>query len=208
MSCCCVTYARAVYFAQNWHVQSNYAREGGVSTRYVIMRNYMKTLFQKVKYFAHLIALLLYPSIKTNLTVCFSIMAAAAKQVKLMKAAQDFVRDPDNESDTWCLVTFQEDELKLSKKGKDYAKLVELLGPDDMSFAYAKLNIGDEVTRKDKFILIVWVGSGISAVKKGRMMVPRATIDEIFSQRAKVLEASEPEDLDKAAIISDLVKCS
>jgi len=94
----------------------------------------------------------------------------------------------------------------MAKKGKQFSQLVSALQPDSMCFAYAKLNIGDDVTRKDKFILIVWVGSEISAVKKGRMMGPRATIDEIFSQRAKVVEASEPEELDKAALISDLIK--
>lgn len=114
---------------------------------------------------------------------------------KKIEDARNYVRDISNETQVWALVSVMGDKLKLARKGKEYHELMQYLLDTDMAFAYVKIIMGDDVSKRDKFVLISWVGSEVSSVKKGRMLVPRNEIDTIFDQRAKVIEASDVSEL-------------
>ena len=131
---------------------------------------------------------------------------SADHELKKIKDARDYVRDIANDTQVWALVGVFKDKLKFSKKGRDYEELLGNLGPEDMAFAYAKIVMGDEVSRREKFILISWVGSQVSAVKRARMMVSRCEVDQLFDQRAKVVEASDLSELALSVIKQSLVK--
>ena len=128
-------------------------------------------------------------------------------ELKRIEQARDYVRDSQNTSQVWALMTVTSDStLKLARKGKEYEELFEYLGESDMSFAYVKIITGDEVSRREKFVLITWVGPQVSPVKKGKMLLPRAEIDKIFEQRAKVIEAVDLSELDYKKVTEILVK--
>ena len=128
-------------------------------------------------------------------------------ELKKIEQARDYVRDSRNKTQVWALMTVTGDSrLKLFKKGKEYDELFQFLGEDDMGFVYAKIITGDEVSRRDKFVLITWVGPNVSAVKKGKMLLPRSEIDQIFDQRAKVIEATDLSELDYGKVSEILVK--
>ena len=134
-------------------------------------------------------------------------MTTQAADLKKITDARDYVRDTENETQVWALISVTSDfKLKLARKGKEYSELMQYLLDADMSFAYVKIIMGDEVSRREKFVLISWVGSQVSSVKRGRMMVPRNEIDTIFDQRAKVIEPSDVSDLDIAKVKEVLVK--
>ena len=128
-------------------------------------------------------------------------------ELKRIEQARDYVRDAHNTSQVWALMTVTSDsKLKLARKGKEYEELFQYLGDDDMCFVYIKIITGDEVSRREKFVVITWAGPGISAVKKGKMLLPRSEIDKIFEQRAKVIEATDLLELDYEKVKEILVK--
>jgi len=130
-------------------------------------------------------------------------------ELKRIEQARDYVRDSENTSQVWALMTVTADsKLKLTRKGKEFEELFEYLGGKDMIFVYAKIITGDEVSRRDKFVLITWVGPEVSAVKKGKMLLPRAEIDQIFEQRAKVIEATDLSELEYGKVSEILVKAA
>lgn len=128
-------------------------------------------------------------------------------ELKRIEDGRNYVRSSQNCSQVWVSMIVTEDsKLKLTHKGKEYEEIFQHLGDHDMVFIYAKIITGDEVSRRDKFVLITWVGPGVSAVKKGKMLLPRAEIDRIFEQRAKVIEATDLAELDYDKVTDILVK--
>lgn len=130
----------------------------------------------------------------------------AAFEIRKIEEARDYVRDKSNETQVWVVVLVVGDKLQLSRKGKDYDELFTHLGPEDMAFAYAKIITGDEVSKREKFVLICWAGSDVSNVKRGKMMTLRSEIDKIFDQRAKAIEASDHSDLELSKVKEALIK--
>ena len=103
--------------------------------------------------------------------------------------------DPESTTSPWVVLGVDKNKLVLVGQGDDYENMLPLFKSDELMFGYAKIVTGDDMSKREKFVMICWSGADVGLVKRGKMITLRAEVDEIFTQRAKVIEASDVADL-------------
>ena len=51
---------------------------------------------------------------------------------------------------------------------------------DDRAFGYLRITTGDEMSRRQKFVLITWAGCNVSALKKARLSTDKSSVKEVI----------------------------
>ena len=122
--------------------------------------------------------------------------------------AREHVRklDPENTTSPWVVLGVDKNKLVLVGQGDDYENMLPLFKSDELMFGYAKVVVGDDMSKREKFVMICWSGGDVGLVKRGKMITLRAEVDEIFTQRAKVIEASDVAELTLETVKDLLIK--
>lgn len=55
-----------------------------------------------------------------------------------------------------------------------------VLSDDERAYAFLRVETGDEMSKRQKFALIVWVGPQVSALKKAKMSTEKAFVKQVF----------------------------
>lgn len=54
------------------------------------------------------------------------------------------------------------------------------ISEDERVYAFLRVETGDEMSKRQKFALIVWVGPQVSAMKKAKMSTEKAFVKQVF----------------------------
>ena len=54
------------------------------------------------------------------------------------------------------------------------------LSDDHRVYAFLRVQTGDEMSRRMKFALLVWVGPGVSAMKKAKLSTDKGFVKQVF----------------------------
>jgi len=54
------------------------------------------------------------------------------------------------------------------------------IAEDERVYAFLRVQTGDEMSKRQKFALIIWVGPGVSAMKKAKMSTEKAFVKQVF----------------------------
>ncbi|EUC66843.1 cofilin/tropomyosin-type actin-binding protein [Rhizoctonia solani AG-3 Rhs1AP] len=129
-----------------------------------------------------------------------------------IKAAYEDVRD--NKSDiNWLVIKYESarsDTLKLSATGT--GGLEELrtsghLGGADIAYAYIRVSYSnDKESKREKFILVTWIGKGVGGIRKGKVSVHAADVKKVLNSYSIDVAAHEPDDLHEEPIVVRLRK--
>ena len=92
--------------------------------------------------------------------------------------AYEDVRSDQSETE-WAVMKFEGDSIKLTGTGTGFEEFKSSFGPGDRGFGYYRVNTGDELSKRAKFVLFTWVGPGVSFVKKAKMSVDKTLIKEV-----------------------------
>lgn len=68
-----------------------------------------------------------------------------------------------------------------SATGTDFAQFKGQFGDDERAFAYIRVQTGDEMSKRAKFLLVTWVGPSVSVLKRAKMSTDKAIIKDILS---------------------------
>eukprot|EP00794_Sanderia_malayensis_P018789 gene18789-20680_t len=113
----------------------------------------------------------------------------------IQKGYQD-VRD--DVSDTiWASFQYKEDgkAIEFGKTGTDFDSLLENFTDDNRMYAYLRLVVGDEMSKRVKFVFITWIGMNNSPLKKAKVSTDKAFIKNVCSNFAVEVLASEKDEL-------------
>jgi len=102
----------------------------------------------------------------------------------------------DNNGVEWAAFKFDEqNQLVVSGTGEEFAEFKSQFGPDDRGFGYIKIQTGDEMSKRHRFILITWVGSNVSVMKKAKMSTDKLLVKEIIQNLSVELQMENPHEL-------------
>ncbi|KAG6377430.1 ADF-like domain-containing protein [Boletus reticuloceps] len=119
-----------------------------------------------------------------------------------------------DKSDTnWLLLDYESDrsdKLVVTKTGtRGLAELRDALDDSKASYAYARVTYSnDKESRREKFILAVWIGSGCKVMRKAKISVHAANVKQVLRVYSIEVAAREKDDLKEEPIISRLRKVS
>ncbi|KAF8137507.1 ADF-like domain-containing protein [Boletus edulis] len=119
-----------------------------------------------------------------------------------------------DKSDTnWLLLDYESDrsdKLVVTKTGtRGLAELRDALDDSKASYAYARVTYSnDKESQREKFILVVWIGSGCKVMRKAKISVHAANVKQVLRVYSIEVAAREKDDLKEEPIISRLRKVS
>ncbi|OCH86814.1 actin depolymerizing protein [Obba rivulosa] len=128
---------------------------------------------------------------------------------KIDEAYQDVRSD---KSDTnWILLDYESDrsdKLQLTATGSGgLAELREHLDESKASYAYVRVQYAnDKESKREKFILVVWIGPSCKVMRKAKISVHTADVKQVLRVYSMEVAAREKDDLKEEPIIIRLRK--
>ncbi|KAK4315474.1 hypothetical protein Pmani_013389 [Petrolisthes manimaculis] len=122
-----------------------------------------------------------------------------------LRDAYSDVRDDKSEVN-WAVFKYDGSNVVVSAKGEDFDEFKTQFGDDERAFAYIRLQTGDEMSKRSKFLLVTWVGTEVSPIKKAKMSTDKALVKEILANFAVELTLESAMELDHEAFLQELVK--
>lgn len=127
-------------------------------------------------------------------------------QKEAVSEAYEDVRN-DSTPTTWALLGYDENSaIVLLATGSDYEEFRSKFSEDERLFGFVRLTAGDELSKRAKFVLITWIGSNVSALKRAKVSTDKATVKKIIQNFALELQISEPVELEESHIREALKK--
>jgi len=105
-----------------------------------------------------------------------------------IRRAYDDVRSDTTETE-WAVFKFDENNrLGVTATGSDFTGFKSYFGTDDRGFGYIRIKTGDEMSKRAKFVLVTWVGPGVSVMKKAKMSTDKALMKDIIQNMSVELQ--------------------
>ncbi|PPQ75593.1 hypothetical protein CVT24_010899, partial [Panaeolus cyanescens] len=126
-----------------------------------------------------------------------------------LKAYQEVRND---KSDTnWLLLDYESersDKLKLTQTGTGgLSELTGILDESKASYAYVRVSYSnDKESTREKFILVIWIGSSCKVMRKAKISVHSADVKNVLRVYSIEVAAREKDDLKEEPIVVRLRK--
>jgi len=134
---------------------------------------------------------------------------ADLSDTKIAEAYQDVRSD---KSDTnWLLLDYEtdrSDKLVLTQTGTGgLSELKEVLDDSKASYGYVRVQYSnDKESQREKFIFVVWIGSGCKIMRKAKISVHAGDVKAVLRVFSIEVPVHEKTDLDEEAIVKRLRK--
>eukprot|EP00038_Savillea_parva_P008461 m.177116 g.177116 ORF g.177116 m.177116 type:complete len:141 (+) comp14293_c0_seq1:49-471(+) len=113
------------------------------------------------------------------------------------------VRD-DKTDTTWAQFVYEDKDVVLGDTGSDYADLVAKCTPDDRWYAFVRMETGDELSKRAKFVFLTWVGENVSAMKKAKMSTDKSDIKLVCKDYAKEILADDVSEVEYNTVLEQV----
>lgn len=117
-------------------------------------------------------------------------------------ADKDGIRDAynkvmdDHSNTNWAVFKFDESNcLVVSGTGEEVSEFKSQFGPDDKGFGYVKVQTGDEMSKRSRFVLVTWMGANISVMKKAKMSTDKLVVKEIIQNLSVEIQTENSHEL-------------
>ncbi|KAJ8248855.1 hypothetical protein GJAV_G00228470 [Gymnothorax javanicus] len=117
----------------------------------------------------------------------------------------ELVRD-DNSDINWMTIVYDGKNMVAGEKGVEYEEFKQQCTDDERVFGYVRVTTGDDMSKRFKFALITWIGTGVSVLKRAKVSTDKAFVKEIVKSFAKEFMVTERRDLDEDHIREGLKK--
>lgn len=132
-------------------------------------------------------------------------MANMVDRDAISQAYQD-VRD-DVSSTNWCCLKYDEsNNLALDSTGEDFDELKSKFGEDERVYAFLRVQTGDEMSKRMKFALLIWVGPKVSPMKKAKMSTEKAFVKQVILNFAVELLFDDLHEVREDKIREELIR--
>ncbi|KAJ8944937.1 hypothetical protein NQ318_013085 [Aromia moschata] len=91
---------------------------------------------------------------------------------------------------------FEGPRVVCSATGAEFGKFKEQFTEDERAFGYIRIQTGDEMSKRQKFVFITWVGSSVSVLKRAKMSTDKAVVKNLISNFAVELQIENPSEID------------
>ncbi|EIM89160.1 ADF-like domain-containing protein [Stereum hirsutum FP-91666 SS1] len=117
----------------------------------------------------------------------------------------------DKTDTNWMLIDYEtdrSDKLVLTKTGSGgLSELKEVVDPSKASYAYVRVGYAnDKESKREKFILVVWIGSGCKVMRKAKISVQAGDVKTVLRVFSIEVAAREKDDLNEEPIVIRLRK--
>jgi len=131
-------------------------------------------------------------------------MATSVDKAAILEAYNEVMAD-SNAGVEWAFMAFNEDNKMVVKaKGKEFDDFKKNFAADERGFGYIKVQTGDELSKRSKFVFCTWVGPNVSVMKKAKMSTDKALLKDIIQNISVELQ---PEDVSEVSVDAFTTAC-
>lgn len=112
-----------------------------------------------------------------------------------IRAAYEDVR-ADSSPTEWAVFKFDGARIVCSARGSDFTEFRTQFADDERAFGYLRLQMGDEMSKRRKFLFVTWVGPNVSVINRAKMSTDKAIIKDIISNFAVELQLESQAEID------------
>jgi len=132
-------------------------------------------------------------------------MACTTVDKEGISDAYEEVRDDKNPVN-WAVFKYEGSQVIVGGKGVSFDDFKSQFEDDGRAFGYIRIQTGDEMSRRCKFMMVTWVGTEVSAMKRAKMSTDKALIKEVLVNFALELTLENSAEFDEDAFKSELGK--
>jgi hypothetical protein len=122
-----------------------------------------------------------------------------------VRTAYEDVRN-DGSPTKWALFSYDDQRIVLQSTGSDYDEFKSSFTDDERLYGFIRLDTGDEMSKRAKFVLITWVGANVGALKRAKMSIDKAVVKSVITNFAIEVLATEHEQLEQSSLEEALKK--
>ncbi|KAG5683487.1 hypothetical protein PVAND_012764 [Polypedilum vanderplanki] len=115
---------------------------------------------------------------------------------------RDAIRDAyedvrSNLTDTeWVVFKFESSEIVVAAKGSGFEDFRQQFLDDERAFGYIRIQMGDEMSKRCKFLFLTWIGCDVGVMQRAKMSTDKSIMKEVISNFAAELTAECEADMD------------
>jgi len=133
------------------------------------------------------------------------VMASTQIDREGLRSAYGDVRD-DKSDVNWAVFKYEGSQIIMAAKGQTFDDFKEQFSDDERAFAYLRVQTGDEMSKRSKFLMLIWIGTEVTPIKKAKMSTDKALVKEVLANFAVELTIESAHELDQEAFLQELVK--
>ncbi|CAB3370765.1 coactosin-like protein [Cloeon dipterum] len=122
-----------------------------------------------------------------------------------IKEAYEDVRSDSTPTD-WAVFKFEGSSIKCTVKGEGFDDFRAQFTDDERAFAYLRLQMGDEMSKRKKFLFITWIGPAVGVMKRAKMSTDKAKMKEILANFAVELQLESSAEFEIDFFMEQLIK--
>lgn len=70
--------------------------------------------------------------------------------------------------------------------GSEFEKFKAQFTENERAFGFIRVQVGDELSKRQKFVFITWVGPAVSVIQRAKMSTDKALMKHIISVSTKL----------------------
>ncbi|XP_014775659.1 coactosin-like protein [Octopus bimaculoides] len=127
--------------------------------------------------------------------------------IKEKERIKEFYEDVRNNSTgtNWALLTYDGDNIIPLETGEDFEDFKSHFTSEERFYGYLRIETGDEMSKRSKFVFITWVGTQVSMMKQAKVSTDKNFVRDILTNYAVEVFAQELSEVSYDTI-ADLVK--
>jgi len=112
----------------------------------------------------------------------------------------------DASQTSWLTLSYDGRNIVLNAIGSDYEEFKSKFTEADRLYGFVRVNTGDEMSRRVKFVLITWVGPTVGALNRAKMSTDKMVVKNVIKNFAIEVLANEMDQLEESSILDSLRK--
>ncbi|XP_053678956.1 coactosin-like protein [Anopheles nili] len=96
----------------------------------------------------------------------------------------------------WAVFKFDGLKIVCSAKGQGFQEFCGEFQNDERAFGYIRIQMGDEMSKRSKFLFLTWIGPEVGVMQRAKMSTDKSIIKDVINNFAVELQVETSADLD------------
>lgn len=83
---------------------------------------------------------------------------------------------------------FEGSKVICSAKGIEFIEFREQFSDNERAFGYIRLQTGDEMSKRQKFLFVTWVGPQVSVIQRAKMSTDKSMVKNVISVSISIFQ--------------------
>lgn len=105
-----------------------------------------------------------------------------------IREAYEDVRSDQTDTE-WAIFKFDGPQIVCSERGADFDAFKLQFADNDRAFGYIRIQMGDEMSKRRKFLFLTWIGPEVSVIQRAKMSTDKAIMKDVINVSVCVCNA-------------------